>query len=44
MTTLFISKNMVSVIMFLGNNCEVVRTLVERLMDWEEIFRVEMPK
>jgi hypothetical protein len=34
--------------MFLGNNssskCEVVRMVVESLMDWEEILRVEMTK
>jgi len=48
MTTLFNSKNMVSVIVFLGNNSsskyEVVRTVVESLMAWEEILRVEMTK
>jgi hypothetical protein len=48
MTTLFNSKNTVSVITFLGNNSsskyEVFRTAVESLMDWEEILRVEMTK
>jgi hypothetical protein len=48
MTALFSSKNMVIVVMFLGNNssskCEVVRTAVKSLMDWEEILRVEMTK
>jgi len=48
MTTLVDSKNTVSVIMFLGSNssskCEVVRMVVESLMDWEEILRIEMTK
>jgi len=48
MTTFFNSKNTVSVIIFLGNNssskCEVLRTAVESLMDWEETLTVEMTK
>jgi len=48
MTTLVDSKNTVSVIMFWGNKssskCEVVRMMVESLMDWEEILRIEMTK